>query len=876
MTSSIQKAFRTTVWLAVTLVVVIAIDVLFFVSRSWNAEMRAGEHDAQLVAVRLGDLLERYRDVVKTSVAAYGGWRQRILAEGRKPTPELLRGYLEERTRIIGQSMDVAVLNFRIGYHGSCVCGVGKPGSNCPSPESSEWFRQAVAHPGKTLVISPSRSTHTGERSVVTICRLMEDDQAVFAIDVATEVFQDILDGSSPVCCEGACVVDSDGCVVLHDGEPWNGESRILGRIGTLCAEEGSRRYAFEAGRIVFWECVGDVWHVALVDHVSHVWLRVGWDCLSRLLAVFVVFALLAGQYRWSVRRIRSACDTVSETERAVSFIAGLLKDVMSLPFDQNALDPLLRWIGEYLGVDRCYVYKCRLYQERWVTDLVAEWCADGVPSAKEDLWHNGPPGLPEFCDTIDAGNDYVFRRTDDLPPQTRQWFEQRQVRSFYGTPITDMHGVSTGYLGLDFVQRPMKAFSPSEVHNIHEAANIVKLCLTRQKALEVLRGAEKSKSDFFASISHDIRTPLNSIIGFTQLLQSETDETVRSEYLQNIAFSGETLLALVNDVLDTFRLESGRMKFFRTMFDPSYLLRRVLATLAPSAEEKGVELKVDAADLPMLSLDEKRVRQLLFNLIGNAIKFTDDGTVSVNASFTPVDDKVGCVHFSVQDTGIGISPRDLDKVGRPYVRLDMDSTARGGTGLGLAICRRIIEQSGGTLDISSELGKGTTVTVELPGVKYSRTAPEDVHGRKTTRGDEMTVAPPDQTYDFSNLKVLVVDDLEMNRCVLVASCRRLGVGRVLEAKSGIEALDILGSQIANPPDIILTDMKMPGMDGCELIRRVRMVSALAEVPICLVTADVEARRYALESGAFDILLKPVLQSNLVAILSKIIPPPCF
>ena len=559
--------------------------------------------------------------------------------------------------------------------------------------------------------------------------------------------------------------------------------------------------------------------------------------------------------------------------EQSEAFIAESLRDVMALPPDRDAMDVLLRRIGERLQVDRCYVYTCRLHEDVWVTDLVYEWCAEGISSELENLKRKGPPGLPEFCDVIDAGEDYVFRRLENLPAETRAWFERRGAREFFSTPITDAHGVSVGYLGLDFVKRPMPSFSSAEVHNIHEAASIVKLCLTRQRALEVLRDAEKTKSDFFASISHDIRTPLNSIIGFTQLLQTETDEVLKGEYLQNIAFSGETLLALVNDVLDIFRLDAGRMPLCRTMFDPACLLRRVLATFAPTAAEKGIELKANVAGLPWLSLDEKRVRRLLFNLIGNAVKYTDEGRISVEASFTPVDDTVGRVRFVVQDTGIGISPQDLDKVGRPYVRLNSDATGRGGTGLGLSICRRLVEESGGTLSISSELGKGTTVVVELPQVAYGRVPAVDIP-KPGRNGDGQRKKDTCQAHEFSDLNVLVVDDLEINRCVLVAACRRLGVGHVYEATSGREALDILKNQALNPPDVVLTDMKMPGMDGHELIRQVRRIPALVDLPICLVTADVEAQRYAQEIGAFDVLLKPVLQSSLAAILSKISPPP--
>ena len=373
---------------------------------------------------------------------------------------------------------------------------------------------------------------------------------------------------------------------------------------------------------------------------------------------------------------------------------------------------------------------------------------------------------------------------------------------------------------------------------------------------------AERVKDDFFASISHDIRTPLNSIIGFSELLKNETDEATRREYLEGITFSGDTLLELVNEVLDIASLDSGRITFVREPFDLKRQVRLILRTFETSAREKRLSLKADVGDLPVVVLDEHRIRQVLFNLVGNAVKYTDSGGVTVSASFERTGHGVGSLRISVTDTGIGIASEDIAKIMKPYVRLRA-ANARGGTGLGLSICKRIIDGLGGTLTISSESGKGSSFVVAIPDVSCvdaEQVGPVD----EQQFGDDVEDAT---TTDLSSLRVLVVDDIEMNRRVLVASCRRLGVRDAVEAASAPEALEIMRRI---PCDIVLTDMKMPGMDGAEFVKAVRADAALRDTPLFLVTADIEARKYYRKLGADGLLLKPVMQARLAVALSSV------
>lgn len=393
----------------------------------------------------------------------------------------------------------------------------------------------------------------------------------------------------------------------------------------------------------------------------------------------------------------------------------------------------------------------------------------------------------------------------------------------------------------------------------IENQRRIKALQQTAERERDHAIAAEREKGEFFASVSHDIRTPLNSIIGFSELLKNEQDPGVRQEYLDSIIFSGNTLLELVNDVLDLARLDAGQLEFVREPFDLGRQIRLILRTFESTAREKNLALRAQLGEVPVVVLDEHRIRQVLFNLVGNAVKYTDAGNVTVSAAFDRTSARRGTLRIAVSDTGIGIAAEDISRLMRPYVRLQ-GRNARGGTGLGLAICKRIVDSLGGSISISSEQGKGSIFAVMLPGVEC-RESETDI----APSPDVMSAPAPH--LDFSALRVLVVDDLEMNRRVLVAGCRRLGVGRAAEVASSADALALLRSVQF---DLVLTDMKMPGMDGGELIHAMRADPGLRSMPVFLVTADIEARNYYKELGADGVLLKPVVQARLAETLSDV------
>ena len=374
------------------------------------------------------------------------------------------------------------------------------------------------------------------------------------------------------------------------------------------------------------------------------------------------------------------------------------------------------------------------------------------------------------------------------------------------------------------------------------------------EKALELARAAEKARSMFFSIVSHDIRTPLNAILGYSELLQfGGESEAERTEALKSIRASGATLLQLVNDVLDLAKIDSGELAFQPEPVRLSRLTDEVLASFKMAAVEKGIELSNRTGDVPTVMLDGHRFRQILFNLVGNAVKFTERGSVTVAASYVGMD-----LEVSVSDTGCGIASDMLTRIFDPFVQAQDPSHSAErtmGTGLGLSICRRLVEAMGGEITVESELGNGSTFKARIPGVKAGNGSPEPVP--ETMRPVEPKNLPK---------RVLVVDDSSINREVLAALLGYAGVGSVNQAGDGIEALAELDSavKVGRPYDFIFSDLWMPNMNGIEFVEKLRADPRFGQIPVFAVTADAEFQCDERSDLFTGILLKPLTYTKLI------------
>ena len=372
---------------------------------------------------------------------------------------------------------------------------------------------------------------------------------------------------------------------------------------------------------------------------------------------------------------------------------------------------------------------------------------------------------------------------------------------------------------------------------------------------------ANRAKSEFLANMSHEVRTPLNGIMGISQLLRTTELTAEQQNYLDMLDNSSRNLLSLINDILDISKIEAGSLPLTSQPFSPGKLLREVVDMYTKVAAEKGIELQqfVDAGLPAVLTGDPLRLRQILVNLLGNAVKFTSHGGVSLRVGRAANSPDGIRLFFEVSDSGIGMTMETLQKIFNPFTQADA-SIARlhGGSGLGLAICRRLSELMGGIIHVESSLGHGSRFRVELPFIEgQTELLPEQV--------DHGAISAP-----LGAVRLLLVEDQDVNRTFVQRLLERQG-HQVIPAADGLMALDLLerGSY-----DLMLLDIQMPGMGGEEVLARLRAVEQQTGVhlPVIALTAHALAgdREKLLAQGFDGYVAKPVQIVQLVEEMSAV------
>ncbi len=458
----------------------------------------------------------------------------------------------------------------------------------------------------------------------------------------------------------------------------------------------------------------------------------------------------------------------------------------------------------------------------------------------------------------------HSYNFEDEAETGSRRKPVQDEPKSLIFVPLLSKEDV-TGLVTVQSAKRD--AYTENHLNLMKALAVYISHAVENAQAFEELRGtrdaaerAARAKSEFLANMSHEIRTPMNALLGFSRLALETNPGTRMRDYLTKIEVSAQSLMGILNGILDFSKIEAGKLVLESTPFHLGTVLERVTDLFAHACEEKGLAFSVSCTKpIPeRLAGDPLRLGQVLINLTGNAVKFTNTGYVSVAVVPLGTENGKVCLSFSVEDSGIGMPPHQQAEIFEAFSQADSSTTRRyGGTGLGLSISRRLVEMMGGTLRVSSEPGRGSTfsfiLSLEIPP------APLPAEARLPASGQN--------AWDFHGARVLLVEDTPLNRQVAREILQRAQL-TVDEACDGQEALEALEKESYAA---VLMDIQMPGMDGYEVTRRMRENPRFKELPIIAMTAHAVAgyREKCLASGMDDYVTKPLESAEFFRILMK-------
>ncbi len=547
------------------------------------------------------------------------------------------------------------------------------------------------------------------------------------------------------------------------------------------------------------------------------------------------------------------------------SILTKIASDYINMPLSniEIAINESLEEMGKSVGADRSYIFEYDW--AKMVCNNTFEWCEDGISQQIDELQNVPLDIIPYWVEAHRKGETMyipdVFALSEN--DAVRKILEPQEVKSLITLPMMDGE-YCTGFIGFDSVKKHhlytkneealLMVFSEMLV-NVRRRQSLENNLITEKRRAEA---ANYAKSEFLANMSHEIRTPLNAVLGFSEALYHKLEVPEERKMINTVIRSGNLLLSLLNDILDLSKIEAEKIEMTYRPVDIIHIIDEISTLYSEKVHKMGVALSVNISEsVPdCLILEELRIKQIIFNLVGNAVKFTHKGYIIIQVGFIRDDIRKGTLFLEVTDTGIGIPEDQQELIFESFRQQSGQSNTRyEGMGLGLAISRRLARKMGGEISVESKVNEGSAFRMTMPDVQLCQEEPvkKDLFHNKF----EVT---------FNDSTLMIVDDVASNILTVQALLEEKGI-KIISAENGQMALELLNHTM---PDIILLDISMPGMDGYEVAQRLRQEPALKSIPVVAYSTPTRYDADSPLAGNFSgVLFKPVGRSELFDELMK-------